>query len=516
MTMKKIISNLSIFLFALAMLCASSYDYELREPDSKKRRDDDYVGVIIKTNVEGAEVYINGESFGETPVATVDLSATTYTLEIRKSGYDTIKCRIHPKRYYTYVYNFTMVKTCGYIEVRNYPSGSTVYVDGSSHNSFPIEVSPGNHTVKVRKFGYHDFSEQIYVENHSTVRVNAYMDVAPFSISNFKISKNVINPDYKSSIGKVTISFHVTNDGSAIVSVNDRYGNSVWTHKYSSFSTWEQSVSWDGNGNDGERIPDGTYTVTVYGLGYEFSETIKVDRSLSYPAVAFTTGGSGVGTLPCAFGNNVDYVKLAASFGATMNIGENSVSVTGFPITAGMLIDIGSHVELGGSFSVSPSTSSQVETPLRGGASLKVTGGVNMFPSLKLNFAGLCNYNYCKNKGTGYGSIDMRSGVTLGAATGVESDMLYAGASAEYTIGIKDRNMLKCGAVVSFMPVKVMRASVWGALYNAEVAEAGVEIISMPAASAFSIDVKAWMLKDLSTVGKNMVLNAQIGLSYLF
>lgn len=516
MSVKKLISSVTVFLFAVCMLSAVSYSVEyssIREPDTRKRRDDDYVGLIIKTTPDDADIYINGKAFGKSPLATVDLGATTYTLEIRKSGYDTIKCRIQLRKHYTYTYNFVMQKTCGFIDVSNVPSGSTVYVDGVSHSSFPIEVSPGSHTVKVRKFGYQDFSESIYVENHATVGVRVSLITAPFELRNFRVSKKQINPDYKSSIGKITISFSVTNTGSALITINDRYGNTVWSYNFSSFSTWEQSVSWNGFGNDNEVIPDGEYTVNLYSMDYSFSERIKVDRSLSYPLTAYTTSGSGIGTIPCAFSSGVNYTKLSVAFGPECLMSDNSFKVSSFPVTGVMQFGFSKHFEMAGSFTIYPGMGAS-NISVRAGGSIKGTASMPIVSSLNLNFAGLLNYNYCNNK-----SMSMVNGVLsgfkLGAAAGLEGKSLFLGVSGEYNFN-PDGNVMKTGAALSLLPVNNVRASIWGALYNAEVVEAGVEFITMPASTAFSFDVKAYILKELNDTGKNFTANAQIGLSYLF
>ena len=513
MSFKKFISVILFSLCTVWMLSAFTIEFgssdssDIREPDSTKRRSDDYVGVIIKTkNVEDAEVYINGKLFGETPVATVDLSATTYDLEIRKKGYDTIKCRIRPKRYYTYTYIFEMQKTCGYITVQNVPSGAAVYINGSKYSSFPVEVEPGNHTVKVRKFGYEELVEKVYVENHVHVRVNVILTPADFAIRDFKLSKNVINPDYSSAIGRTEISFYVTNDGSAIVSVNDRYGNALWSHKFESFNTWEQSITWNGCNSEGEALPDGTYTVSLISYVGEYSATVKIDRSLNYPVTAFTPSGSGVGTLPCAFASTVGYGKLTASLGPGVLLSDNSFSITGLPITSGLQFNFAKHWEIGGSITIIPSFTG-AGLQLRAGGSFKGTLSAQILPSLNLNFAGLCNYNYVKNGAA-------VNGFTAGAAAGLESKLFYTGVSAEYTFG--QAKQLKCGAVVSLMPVNSVKVSAWAALYGKTSVEIGGEVISMPASSTISIDVKGYVVSPIENFGKNMSANAQIGLSYLF
>ena len=521
--MKKLFSGLLIWCMTLCMLFAASYDYEgLRDYDSRKRRDDDYCGVIIKTNVDDAEVYINGKFFGNTPVATTELDAREYSLEIRKSGYDTIRCRIRPKKYYTCVWEFVMQKTCGYIKVRGVPSGAAVYVDNVKNSSFPMEVMPGSHTVKVRKFGYQDFSESVYVENHKTVQVDVELRTAPFSISQFKVSKKNINPDYSSAIGKTNISFYVTNDGTAMVLVNDRYGNTVWSRQFSSFSTWEQSVSWDGRGSDGNKLPDGQYTVKLLSYDYEFTETIKIDRSMVYPLVSFTPSGSGIGTMPCAFGSRVNYVKLMTSVGASFDpAAANGSPLTSIPIGFGLAIDFARFFEVAGSVEIglSPEGNGNVIT---GGGSIKGGTGVNLTSDLSVNLSGFARYNFAGiNKPVTL--YDNGLGLAFGGALGFDAGSTFVDFTGEYVLGatIKDslgnrtRDMVKYGAVVSLMPVRSMRTSAWFAMHNTRYIEAGGEIITMPGAGAFCFDAKAWVVAGIRE-DKNMYINAKIGLSYLF
>ena len=64
-----------------------------------------------------AEVYINGQYFGKTPVTTLDLGPGYYNLELRKNGYDTIKCRINLRNRYTSVYEFVLEEVKGFINV---------------------------------------------------------------------------------------------------------------------------------------------------------------------------------------------------------------------------------------------------------------------------------------------------------------------------------------------------------------------------------------------------------------
>ena len=514
MNIKRFFSVLLVLSVAVYSLSALSVEIDLgydassvREPDSKKRRDDDYAGVIIKTNVDDATILIDGEVVGKSPYATVDLAAKYYNLEIRRSGYDTIKCRIHPKRYYTYTYNFVMIKTCGYISVKGAPEGASIYVNGSRYSSFPLEVDPGNYTVKVRKFGYDDFVKDVYVANHKTAAVDVSMKVSPFTISKFKVSKTVINPNYNSAIGKTEISFYVTNTGSAILTVSDRYGNVVWDHRYSNFSTWEQSITWNGTGSGGERIPDGTYTITLSSYDSEYSEKIRIDRSLSYPLEAFTPNGSGIGTLPFAFASQVNYTKLFADVGPSLAASDNKIQFNALPATVGLVIDFARHFELAGSFGSNIGIASPSDTSLKGGVSFKGSGSARIASGMSLNFAGFTAYNY---------DLLNQTGFAFGLSMGLETSALYLGATGEYILGMYGQeNALKYGATVSVMPSRNLRLSGWGAVTDNTSFEAGVEFISLPANGSLSFDAKAWMETGIKDQ-KNVVINGKFGLSYLF
>ena len=105
MKIRKIISAVLMFFFVVCAVSAYSSDDDsgaFRSPDSTKRREDENCGVIIQANVE-AEIYINGKYLGKTPLATLDLGPSYYSLELRKDGFDTLKCKIYPKKRYTYI-----------------------------------------------------------------------------------------------------------------------------------------------------------------------------------------------------------------------------------------------------------------------------------------------------------------------------------------------------------------------------------------------------------------------------
>ena len=531
MKIRKIITTVLMFFFVVCAVSAYSSDDdsgEFRSPDTTKRREDENCGVIIQANVE-AEIYVNGRYLGKTPLATLDLGPSYYSLELRKDGYDTIKCKIYPKKRYTYVYEFKMAKSFGYVNVKNAPSGSTIYIDSSRVSSFPAEVSPGKHTVKVRKFGYEDFVEYVFVENHKTSTVNTNLQVAPFKLTNFRVSRSTINPDYTSGIGKVTFSFSVTNNGSADIVITDRYDNEVWDYRFGSFSTWEQSVSWDGTGSYGEKLPDGIYTVNLTSEGFDQSYKVTIDRTIIYPLSTFTPSGSGIGSLPCAFGDGVNYTKLFVDFGVNMDVLNDHFETQCFPVLAGIIVDFGKYNEISASAGTSIMGKGE-KTPITASVSYKRNFAMNITSGLKLDFAGLVDYNFCSLFNYGGLGSNTGTGLGLGFAAGLETKVLYFGLSGEYSFGktkYKQANpapgeffvttdILKYGLVVSALPWRNLKTAAWVTCYNHHVLEAGGDVIAMPGSGAFCCEVKASVITDLTSQNKNVGINTKFGLSYLF
>lgn len=528
MKIRKIISAVFMFFFVVCAVSAYSgaNDYgSLRSPDVSKRREDDKLGLIIRANVE-AEVYINGQYSGKTPFSSLDFGPGYYNLELRKNGYDTIKCRINLRNRYTSVYEFVLEEVKGFINVKNAPSGSSIYIDGSRYTSFPVEVKPGSHTVKVRKFGYEDFSEYVSVANHETASVYVRLQTAPFKITNFRVSKTTINPDYTSGIGKSTFSFSVTNDGSATITVLDRYGNEVWDHRFASFSTWDQSVTWNGTTNYGEKLPDGQYSVCLTSDNFEDKCSIKIDRSIIYPLSSYTPSGSGIGSIPCAFGDGVNYTKLFVDFGTSMNIAENHFETSSFPVTVGMIVDFAKSFELTGSVGTFI-TSKEQKNPIDASVSFKKNFSLILDSNMKFNIAGLVDYSFCSVNNFGGIGSNVGNGLGIGLAAGFETKTLYVGVTGEYSFaGTKikseeyandpDTDVLKYGVVATMLPWRNLKTGAWVACYNNRVLEAGGQVIAMPGSGAFCCDVRASVVTDLGAADKNLNINAMFGLSYLF
>ena len=162
--------------------------YELKEKRSN---------VLIRANVQNANVYLNNILQGQAPLSLNNLSSGVYLLSVKKAGYTTEEFYIRVREGKSYRYYVELKKNVGIIEVEDVPYGSVVYVDGVKMSDYRFEVETGWHSVKVRAFGYKDFSTDIYVKRRSFNSIPVELEKANFEITSFSASKQKFNPSYK-------------------------------------------------------------------------------------------------------------------------------------------------------------------------------------------------------------------------------------------------------------------------------------------------------------------------------
>jgi len=127
---------------------------KIEKPANDKHRD-----VTVTANVEGADVYIDGEHRGETPwMSSFAVDHTKRygerTVEVRADGYRTASKRVAPNRS---TVRLTMERRTKPVIVVSEPDDATVYVDGQTVGQTPwvgefwVDQSS---TISVKKDGY--------------------------------------------------------------------------------------------------------------------------------------------------------------------------------------------------------------------------------------------------------------------------------------------------------------------------------------------------------------------------
>lgn len=147
--------------------------------------------VLVRSTPGGAEVFVNGERRGVTPLALRDLPFGAYAVRVVRSGFAPVEQRVaidagRPAR----AVEVTLTRVAasvaatppaaadaaapGSMIVESRPAGARVIVDGASVGVTPVTLptlAPGLHTVRIELAGYAPVSTSTRVEARSRARV---------------------------------------------------------------------------------------------------------------------------------------------------------------------------------------------------------------------------------------------------------------------------------------------------------------------------------------------------------
>jgi hypothetical protein len=77
------------------------------------------------------------------------------------------------------------------------------------------------------------------------------------------VRRRRFNPENSGSLGTTEFTFDVSAPGKGRVQIKDKNGEAVFVRDLRPFTTWSQSVIWDGRSTDGRVLPEGNYSVLI-------------------------------------------------------------------------------------------------------------------------------------------------------------------------------------------------------------------------------------------------------------
>ncbi|HEY7700622.1 MAG TPA: PEGA domain-containing protein, partial [Vicinamibacteria bacterium] len=121
----------------------------------------------IRSDVAGADVFLNGERVGTTPYKASGLAPGKYSVKVEKEGYAPFEKRVDlgPKQQ---VVRAKLASASATLRVESNVTGAKVSFDGEARGTTPLElsnVSPGRHELVVSAEGYESRTETLEVES---------------------------------------------------------------------------------------------------------------------------------------------------------------------------------------------------------------------------------------------------------------------------------------------------------------------------------------------------------------
>ena len=253
----------------------------------------DVANVRIETpGVYGVSVYLDGSYKGNAPLTISDLPGGKHRIMLTKEHYQTYNDTVYLYVRETSTLTVTMVKISGYLTVNKTPSNATAYVDGKAVSG-TTELDEGTYNVRVRLFGYNDFSQSVKIERNKYHSVTASLSRAAFNISSFSANTKdgAFDPDAKNT-GSIYFMWNVTAPETGTITVTDTSGAVLYSTS-TSFTTWKQCIEWDGKVN-GSLIPGGKYYATLVAGGYTRTSSFEISSKRTQADINTTLGTARV------------------------------------------------------------------------------------------------------------------------------------------------------------------------------------------------------------------------------
>ncbi|MCC6996247.1 MAG: PEGA domain-containing protein [Deltaproteobacteria bacterium] len=141
--------------------------------------------IKVLSNADGAEVYLDGELKGNTPVTIPNVPPGTHILEVKAKDFEPGEQELTVVAGQELVKKVVLVAkvkpTTGGVSVVSAEPGADVIVDGSSIGTSPAstdKLAPGPHKVVVKKAGFKDWKKDITVVAGETVQLTAELSAA--------------------------------------------------------------------------------------------------------------------------------------------------------------------------------------------------------------------------------------------------------------------------------------------------------------------------------------------------
>jgi serine/threonine protein kinase len=141
-----------------------------------------FASLSVNSVPKGAEVTINGESKGVTPLQLNELAAGSYNINIKSDGYETYQNNILLKKGASKKIEIPLSPLTGNLAISTEPSGALIRVDNKALNSLAPttvnEIPAGKHIIEISKNGYAAYISEINITPGQTKSLNITLNPA--------------------------------------------------------------------------------------------------------------------------------------------------------------------------------------------------------------------------------------------------------------------------------------------------------------------------------------------------
>jgi hypothetical protein len=163
-------SRFASALLALAVLAAAGHAEAQRRGRGR---------LVIETSVEGAEVLVDEEVIGVTPLADpIELEPGSHTVRVRRPGYTEFTDVVRVRAGQRIALPVDLMALSMVLTVRTTPDEARVFVDGTFRGTSPIELelTEGRHRIRITHPTHREVTRQITAAPGQTEAIDVELE----------------------------------------------------------------------------------------------------------------------------------------------------------------------------------------------------------------------------------------------------------------------------------------------------------------------------------------------------
>lgn len=232
----------------------------------------------INSIPSGAEVFINHESKGMTPLELTDIGPGEYEIEIKKDNYSSHRETIILKWGDEKVVNSPLESYWGKLSISSSPSGAKIYIDGEEKGVTPLslgKIRSGMHRIKISRKDCMPWEDKVLIRGDRITPLRATLE---------RLSVNTLlkiktkNYRYHTSSGSGTVRINMNELGSHISNKLKESGivNLVYDNRSAKIGIYYKAEALNGYVRGYVKVYDSKRTL------YENQKTVPMPTFLGY------------------------------------------------------------------------------------------------------------------------------------------------------------------------------------------------------------------------------------------
>ena len=140
----------------------------------KKKKEDKFGSLEIKSVPEGATVFLNDKKVGQTPYTKDKITFGKHKIKLMKEGYKTLVEQVTIDKEKKFSQEYNLEKPVGSIDVKEGPKGAKIFLNEKEKGKVPCllkDIPPGKYLLEIKLDGYETYSKEISVKADEVLAV---------------------------------------------------------------------------------------------------------------------------------------------------------------------------------------------------------------------------------------------------------------------------------------------------------------------------------------------------------